>query len=193
VSRKPLSKRRGRPRDQAIDEAVLAAARDHLAAAGYEGLSLAAVARDAGTTRAALYRRWPSKAELATAAVAAMSEARLRPATEDPRADLVAELDAFRRGISRPHGVALAATMLLEGTDPELVELYRERIVAPRRERLRAILARAVQEGLLRGDADLDLAVSTLTGSWYGYAVAGRRPPRDWAPRLAGYTWAALR
>lgn len=35
------------------------------------------MAKEAGTTRAAVYRRWPSKAELATAASAAMSEAHL--------------------------------------------------------------------------------------------------------------------
>jgi len=34
-------------------------------------MSLAAVAQEAGTTRQALYRRWPTKASLAAAAVAA--------------------------------------------------------------------------------------------------------------------------
>jgi AcrR family transcriptional regulator len=183
---------RGRPRDESIDHAVLDATRRHLAQAGFEGLSVAAVAKDAGTTRAALYRRWPTKADLATAAIATMSEARLRPPTDEPHSDLVAELEAFRRGISRPHGLAVAATMLQEGTDPDLVAHYRERIVDPRRVRLRAILERGVRAGLLREDADLDLAVSTLTGSWYGYAVAGTPPPRDWALRLASHTWAAL-
>src|SRR6187431_1533226 len=52
---------RGRKRDASIDARVLKVAGRHLAAFGFEGLSLAAVADEAGTTRQALYRRWPTK------------------------------------------------------------------------------------------------------------------------------------
>ena len=182
----------GRPRDSDIDARVLAATRELLAEHGYEGLSVSAVATAARTTRPAIYRRWVDKADLATAAIAAMSEARDRPPTDDPLADLVAELEAFRRGIGRPRGTALAATMLLTGTDPALVRRYRERIVEPRRRRLRGVLARGREESMIDDGADLDVAVSTLTGSWYGYAVAGESPPRDWPERLASHTWRAL-
>ncbi len=114
----------GRPRDPEIDRRVLETARRHLAAHGYEALSVASVAVEAGTTRQALYRRWPSKADLATAAIAAMSEAAERPATDDPFADLVAELRAYARGVGRPDGVSMVGTMLLRSTDPALVSLY---------------------------------------------------------------------
>ncbi|MBS2554019.1 helix-turn-helix transcriptional regulator, partial [Catenulispora sp. NL8] len=60
----------GRARDNAIDARILTAAKRQLAVLGYEGMSIAAVALEAGTTRQALYRRWPSKAALAAAAVA---------------------------------------------------------------------------------------------------------------------------
>ena len=121
----------GRPRDPAIEGRVLEVALRHLAEHGYEGLSLAAVAAEAGTTRPALYRRWPGKAELATAAIASLSEADTRKITDDPYADLVAELTAFRRGVTRPDGLSLVGTMLQRGTDPQLQRLYRERIVTP--------------------------------------------------------------
>ena len=86
---------RGRPRDPSIDVAVLAAARRHLATHGYDAMSIAAVAEEAGTTRQALYRRWTNKADLATSAIADMSTAAARPATADPYRDLVVELAAF--------------------------------------------------------------------------------------------------
>lgn len=186
---------RGRPRDAEIDLRVLEVARRQLADGGYDSLSLAAVAAEAETTRAALYRRWPSKADLATAAIADLSEAHLRPPTADPLADLTRELDAFRRGVSRPQGLALVGAMLLEGVDPQLVARYRERIVEPRRARLREILERAQAAGSFAPEvsaADVDLAVSTLTGSWYGFAVAGQRPPSGWPRRLSEHTWRAL-
>jgi len=180
----------GRPRDPSIDGRVLEIARRQLAELGYEGLSLTAVADEAGTTRPALYRRWPGKAELATAAIAALSTADDRAPTDDPYADLVAELAAFRRGVTRPDGLSLVGTMLQRNTDPELLRLYRERLVLPRRTRLRAILERAVAAGLLPG-GDLDIAVASLTGSFYALALAGAIPAQ-WPVRAAAHAWRAL-
>ena len=180
----------GRPRDPSIDERVLEIARRQLAEHGYEGLSLTTVADEAGTTRPALYRRWPGKAELATAAIAALSSADTREATDDPYADLVAELAAFRRGVTRPDGLSLVGTMLQDGTDPELLRLYRDRVVIPRRTRLRAILERAVA-GELLADGDVELAVASLTGSFYALALAGTVPTR-WPARAAAHAWRSL-
>jgi len=183
----------GRPRDADIDRRVLAATRHHLAQRGYEALSVAAVAAAAGTTRQAVYRRWPTKADLATAAVADLSRAEERVPTDDPAADLVRELEAFRAGISRPDGLSMVGTMLQDSTDPELVAHFRERIVTPRRTRLRAILERAVAAaGTTVDPVDLDVAVATLTGSWYAHALAGEPPPPDWAARLTRHTLAGL-
>lgn len=182
----------GRPRDHDIDDRILAVAREHLARDGYQAMSLAAVAEEAATTRQALYRRWSSKAELATAAIAAIARATERPPTDDPFVDLVHELDAFRQGISRPDGISMVGTMLVGATDPDLVQLYRERVVAPRRERLRAILERARAGGALDRDADLDVGVTMLTGSWYANALAGAPVPTRWSVRVARLVWRAL-
>ncbi len=171
---------------------MLEAARRHLAQHGYEAMSVALVAQEAGTTRQAVYRRWPTKADLATAAVAAMSRAAERAPTDDPYADLVAELEAFRRGVSRPDGVSLVGTMLLRSTDPELVQHYRERIVTPRRARLRAILERARNAGLVDVDGDIETALNVFTGTWYARALAGDAPTPRWADRVASLVWRGL-
>lgn len=183
---------RGRPRDASIDDRVLEVARRHLAVHGYEGLSVANVASEAGTSRQALYRRWPGKAELVTGAIAAMADAAPRPATDDPFADLVAELEAFHRGVTRPDGLSLVGTMLQRGTDAELLRLYRERVVEPRRSRLRDILRRAQKAGLVDADAELKLAVAALTGSFYALALAGKDPGKKWAGRAAALVWRSL-
>jgi len=182
----------GRPRDTGIDERVLEATRAQLAAHGYEALSVVAVAEAAGTTRQALYRRWPTKADLATAAVAAMAEAAVPTPTDDPFADLVAELSAFRRGISRPDGVSMVGTMLVSSTDADVVALFRARLVEPRRRRLRAVLHRARRAGLIDETADIDTALTTFTGSWYAAALAGTAAPRDWPRRIALLVWRGL-
>ncbi len=189
----PKTQARGRPRSAAIDEAVLAAARRRLSEHGYAGLSFAAVAEEAGTTRPAIYRRWPTKAALAASAMASYPADEERPDAEaDPFADLVAELADFRRGVSRPGRISLAGTMLQATTGREAAERYRARVVAPRRARLRAILERAAAEGLIDAGADLEIAVTMLTGSWYARCLAGDPEPGDWPRRVAALAWRAL-
>ena len=59
----------GRPRDPRIDSAVLQSTVELLGETGYAGLSVDAIARRAGTSKPAIYRRWPSKAHLVHEAV----------------------------------------------------------------------------------------------------------------------------
>jgi AcrR family transcriptional regulator len=183
---------RGRARDPEIDTRVLAVAARHLAGHGYEAMSLAAIAHEAGTTRQALYRRWPDKASLAADALLAAAEAGAAAPSASPLADLAAELADFRRGVSLPGRLSLAGTMLQEATAPQARTRYQARVVAPRRARIRAILERAVLLGLADAHADLEVAVSLGTGSWYALALAGQSPPADWPERAAILVWRAV-
>jgi AcrR family transcriptional regulator len=182
----------GRARDASIDARVLAVAARHLAGQGYEAMSLAAVAEEAGTTRQALYRRWPTKADLAAAVVAHISEAATVVPSDDPFGDLVAELTDFQRGVSRRGRLSLVGTMLQDTTDPAVRSAYLARVIAPRRRRIRAILDAAVRLGLAGPDADLEIAVTMCTGSWYARALAGAPVPAEWPRRTAALVWRAI-
>ncbi|GLY65303.1 TetR/AcrR family transcriptional regulator [Amycolatopsis taiwanensis] len=184
--------RSGRARDTGIDRRILAAARRHLSAYGYERMSLAAVAEEAGTTRQALYRRWPGKAELAAAVVGTLAEDTPARTVDDPFAALVAELTDFARAVSRPGRMSLVGTMLQETTDPDVLAGYRARVIAPRRRRLREIFRAAQRIGLIDPDADLEVGVALCTGSWYARALATDRPPKNWPERAAKLAWRAL-
>jgi AcrR family transcriptional regulator len=59
----------GRRRGAALEDAILDAAWAELVERGYPGLTLEGVAKRAGTSRPVLYRRWPSRTALATAAL----------------------------------------------------------------------------------------------------------------------------
>jgi AcrR family transcriptional regulator len=178
----PSSRKPGRPRSQAHDVAILEAALRLMERDGYARLSMEAVAAEAGTTKAAIYRRHASKAELATAALAFLRDRRPTPASDDPRADLIEELGRFRRGVERPHGMAMLGTVLAEEEHvPELIAAFRRDVVLPRRERLRAILERAT----LRPGLDVETAVNLAVGSYYAEYLARGRPRRDWAERVA--------
>jgi AcrR family transcriptional regulator len=187
-----MGPKRGRARDPDIGARVLAVAGRHLASLGYEAMSLAAVAHEAGTTRQALYRRWPDKASLAADALLAAAEAHPEAASASPLDDLSAELADFQRGVSLPGRLSLVGTMLQDATAPEARARYQARVIAPRRARIRAILERASRLGMIDPDADLEVAVSLCTGSWYARALAGEAPPENWPARTAVLVWRAV-
>lgn len=155
-------------------------------------MSVAAIADEAGTTRQAVYRRWAGKAELGAAAMATVADRTPETNTGDPFADLVAELANFQRGVSRPGRLSLVGTMLQDSVEPDVRARYQSHVVAPRRHRLRLILERAQRLNMIDADADLDVALTMTTGSWYSRALAGAPPPRNWARRAAVLVWRAV-
>lgn len=179
----------GRPRDEAIDEAVLQAALRSLARDGLAAMSVARIAADAGTTRTAIYRRWPTKTDLAVAAVARLAQVGAPKITGEPFADLVAELTHFRHCITAAGSLPLAGAMLAGAVEPPVRRAYLDQIVAPRRARFRALLEAAIARGQLPEHADLAQAAASLTGSWYAYHLAGDTPPDDWPLRAARLAW----
>jgi AcrR family transcriptional regulator len=78
----------GRPRDPRIDSAVLRATVELLAQTGYPGLLVSAIAQRAGTSKPAIYRRWPSKAHLVHEAVFPLGAATAIPDTGSLPEDL---------------------------------------------------------------------------------------------------------
>jgi AcrR family transcriptional regulator len=78
----------GRPRDPRIDGAVLRATVELLAETGYPGLLVSAIAERAGTSKPAIYRRWPSKAHLVHEAVFPIGAATEIPDTGSLPSDL---------------------------------------------------------------------------------------------------------
>lgn len=65
MSSTPGARRRG----AALENAILDAAWDELVEVGHDNVTVAAVAARAGTNKAALYRRWPHRADLLAAAI----------------------------------------------------------------------------------------------------------------------------
>ena len=156
-----------------------------MAERGYARMSVDAVAARAGVSKPTIYLRHRTKADLATAAIAALQQRALPPPTGELRADLVAHLRHLRRGVQRPYGMAMIGTVLAEEAHtPELLALFRQRVVAPRRAALRAILETARERGELRRGADLDAAVQALVGAFYAQALAGTPFARGWPEPL---------
>ncbi len=148
-------------------------------------MTIEAVARRAGVPKPTIYRRWACKADLATAALARLRSMEPTPAGDSTREALVSILAGFQRNLTRPNGLAMIGTLLAEeARHPELIVLFRERIVLPRRRTIRDALERGVGRGEIRSDADLDAAVNLLAGSLYARYLAGPPIPEGWPRRI---------
>jgi AcrR family transcriptional regulator len=86
---------RGRPRDERIDAAVCSAVRAVLVESGYANTTMQEIARRSGASLPAIYRRWPSKAELVQHAVLVRTERR----PIDPDGDFFDELRHYIEGV----------------------------------------------------------------------------------------------
>ena len=143
---------------------VLAAARAVLLEEGWEGVTVSRVADRSGYARTTLYRHWPQRLDLLRDLIS--EEARLVHTTPsgDLRADLVAELEAFRAAVSSS---ALGRVMVAIGQqardDAELADLNRAMRVDGARV-VDEIVAAGVARGELPAGIDVDAAVARLVG-----------------------------
>jgi AcrR family transcriptional regulator len=188
-----ISARRGRPRSPGIDEAILEATIRQLGSVGFGHMTIDSVAAEAGVGRPAVYRRWRNKVELATAALAHMNVSEPDRFTGDTRRDLVAQLARVRNFYAELRGMAMVGALLVEEErHPELLTLFREQVIRPRR----AVLAKVLRDGQARGevraDLDIDTAVALLIGPFYARYLSGERFPRTWAAQVVTMLWPAF-
>jgi AcrR family transcriptional regulator len=140
----------GRPRNIEIDAAILVAARDLLADVGYAQVTMDATAARAGTSKAAIYRRFKSKAELLFAAAVHRSDLELPADTGSLRGDLLALGRRIRLDMSTPAAREVAPQVIAEiSRSPEVSQRLRNVFVAGERHQIEAILTRAVRRGEL--------------------------------------------
>lgn len=172
VAERPM----GRPRDTRADRAMLDATLELIAEVGVHEFRTEDVAARAGVGKGAIYRRYRSKDELVTAAVAALvSEEIAIPDTGSTRGDL---LELMREAVDLYCG-SLAGRLMpnLVGAmaqKPELALAVRERFLAGRRAALAEVLERGVERGDLRADLDIELALDVLGGPlFYRLLVTG--------------------
>ncbi len=190
---KKTAERTGRPRDPETERRILDVTLRYLAEEGYSRMSLDNIALTAGVSKPTIYRRWPGKADLATAALRTLQLAEPPVATGSSRGDLCATLANFSRSLFRPNGMSLIGTVLAEEAHtPELLALFRARLVAPRRQMLRDILERAQSKGELRGDINLDAVVNLLVGAFYARYLADPSIPHEFPQDLVDVIWSGI-
>jgi len=140
--------RRGRRRSGEADRVILTTTLELLGEVGYARFTVNEVIARAGVSSATLYRRWPSKSELVTAAIESLGSESPAIDTGSFNADMAAYIDYLGGAIAHPAELAGAWN---EGVrhDPGLDGLIEATFVGPRLQLLVDILKRAHGRGEL--------------------------------------------
>jgi AcrR family transcriptional regulator len=162
-------------RSERVVRDILAAAAVELARSGYAKLGMDEIAARAGVAKTTIYRRWPTKAELVTAAIRALHEGDSPGADEASggidtgavRSDLLALLRAQVAYTSTPVGMGIVRMITAELGDPEVEAIKRE-LRAERRAPMIAAVERGVARGELAEATDAALLVEVLTATVIG-------------------------
>ncbi|MBR7193716.1 TetR-like C-terminal domain-containing protein [Gordonia sp. SCSIO 19800] len=159
-NKRPNPSSPGRPRDGRIDAAIIAATRELILETGYPALSLSAIAARAGTTTAAIYRRWSGKAQLVHEAILAAETLEPPTGSGDARQDIRALVEIVRAMFNRPEvRVALPGLIADTVASPELHSQMIARLAGD----LTAFESRFGQER--RGDDRLPMLAEVVAGT----------------------------
>jgi AcrR family transcriptional regulator len=164
----------GRPLDPRIDEQLLRATQDLLIEEGFERLTMDAVAKRCGASKATIYRRWPGKTALVVAATAALLSAPELPDTGDLREDLLACGRLYLQREGRGAQV-LASVLSASRHDPVLREASRQALGAPYEGLFERVLSRAVKRGWVLPGADLATLAQVFPAIAYQQVAAQGR------------------
>ncbi|MCF3104400.1 TetR/AcrR family transcriptional regulator [Streptomyces roseoverticillatus] len=153
------AERRGRPRNAAVDTAVVETVLRLLEeGVGLGELSMERIAREAGVGKATVYRRWAGKEALMLDVMRSLEHAAPELAGESVRDDLVTLLETLRRrGLAKRSSAVLRTLLAQMKAHPELWQEYHEKVVRVRREAVHAVLRRGAATGELRSDLDVEL------------------------------------
>lgn len=177
---------RGRPRSDRVHRAILDAARELLIRDGFTRLRLEHVAAAAGVGKATIYRRWPTKEDLAQALLQDLASPHIAiDDVGDTRAEMLAAVTNPMRAITDTNfGPVILALMSQIAGNPKLGDPFRQTVVQARRDAVAEMIARGIARGDLCPDADPDVATELLVGPVYFRLVFGGKLDDEFADTI---------
>ncbi|MFF3346686.1 TetR/AcrR family transcriptional regulator [Streptomyces sp. NPDC002779] len=149
-----------------MDHRILQATRELIDDIGYPALTVDQVAARAGVGKAAIHRRYASKAEMAFVATTDERELPALTGTGSLYGDLLALVRAFHRRVATPAARHLAPALISEiAANPELDRRFQETFLVAEQAVFADIIERAVNRGELVGPVDPAMAHLLLLGS----------------------------
>lgn len=167
-------KTRGRRRSVEAEAAILKATLYLLERQPLRKVTADAIARQAGVSKATIYKWWPNKSLVALDAyLAGMTEQVVMPDTGSAELDFTLQLKSvmafYTSGLGR-----LFCQFLAEGqSDPVFLALFRDRFLHARRNAARVMWRRGVDRGEIRKDVDSEIVLDLIYGPMIFRLIAG--------------------
>jgi AcrR family transcriptional regulator len=187
----------GRPRDAALDEAIILATRARLVRDGYSLMTIGDIATDAKVSRPTLYRRWSTKFELVVDALDYGFRRQRDMYTLDlsrlaPREALVEAVRRLDPEYFNPDAMVLMGNFAGEAVrTPELLGILREHAVEPRVTLVETVLAQLQDSGAVQDGVDKHTIATMCFGSYF--AAFYRGEPKDGIPEaVVSVLWPAI-
>jgi AcrR family transcriptional regulator len=163
-----------RSRDPAILNAAVAALTEH----GYHATNMNDIAARAGVGKAAIYRRWSSKAALITDALVYWRPDLMSDDIPDT-GSLTGDFDALVEHAARNDDNLISHDLVLRvaleaAHDPELASALHDLMLHKGRREISAILERAAARGEISGDRDWSLVADALTAMGLMQVISGQ-------------------
>jgi AcrR family transcriptional regulator len=173
------SRRGGRPRDAAVDEAIILATRERLVRDGYSRMTIGDIVADANVTRPTLYRRWKNKFDLVVEAL----DYGFRKQVDMYNIDLsqLDDQDALVEAVRRvdpayfnPNAMVLMGNFAGEALrTPQLLEILRRHAVEPRVVLVEKVLGQLQERGAVKPDVDAYMIATMCFGAYFAAFYRG--------------------
>jgi AcrR family transcriptional regulator len=172
---------RGRPRRQSTSDQIIEAALALVRQGGPQNVTVESVAARSSVARTTIYRRYRDRDELLRAALDRIVDQAVPPdhlsAQDKLRWVLTRVRVILEEGLGRG-GIAA----VLADSHPQFTEAFRNAL-ALHLEPLKTSIAADAENGLLRGDVNVDVAVNLFFGSYLGEVLRYGQPRHDWLDR----------
>ncbi|WP_117429022.1 TetR/AcrR family transcriptional regulator [Mycobacterium marinum] len=161
------------PREAELLAVTLQLLQEH----GYDRLTIDAVANTARASKATVYRRWPSKAELVLAAfIEGVRQVAVAPNTGSLRDDLV-KIGEGICGQAHQQASTIRAVLVEVSRHPALSDALQRQFVDQRKALIQQVLQQAVDRGEITQAAITDELWDLLPGYLIFRSIIPNRPP----------------
>jgi AcrR family transcriptional regulator len=171
------TKHKGRKRSAVAEAAILTATVELLEVKPLCEVTAEAIAKQAGVSKATIYKWWPNKNRVALDAYLSSAQAEI-PSSDTGSAlrDFTEQLVAATRFYTSARGRVFCQFIAEGQRDPDLLSLFRERFLRYRRQAVRELWERGVARGEIRPELDPELVIDLIFGPVVYRLLVGHGP-----------------
>ncbi|MBD7967548.1 TetR/AcrR family transcriptional regulator [Paenibacillus gallinarum] len=155
----------GRPRSESSKLAILNSVKDLLETKGFTNLTIEGIAKEAGVSKATIYRWWKNKEMILLSLFLEVSQSKFE---FDPDQSVVENLRQQMQELSHILDSTIGRALLLIIIENESISKeFHLHFLHPRRLEAKRILSVGIEKGLLQPNINMDIVLDLLFGPIY--------------------------